>query len=55
MSNWLKIAGIVVSLGGAGLSFAADQINDKKMRETVREVVKEEYPNLIKEENVEEL
>lgn len=54
MSNWLKMAGIGVSLAGAALSFAADQINDKKMRETVREVVKEEYPEMFKEENEKE-
>lgn len=43
MANWLKVAGIATSLAGAAVSIAADHINERKMKETIKEEVKREY------------
>lgn len=43
MKNALKIGGILVSLIGAASAIVADQINEQKMKETIREEVKREF------------
>lgn len=39
MNKFLKIAGIVVSLLGAGVTIIADNINEQKMKEEVKNEV----------------
>ena len=54
MANWIKVAGIAVSVIGAGVSFAADQINEHKMKEAIREEVQKEFTERFNNENKEE-
>lgn len=44
-AKMLKVLGIVVSLGAAGLSVAADMIGDKKLDDKVAEKVAEALKN----------
>ena len=52
--NWLKGAGIAVSLIGMGVSFAAEEINERKMKEAVKEEVQREFAERFDDKNEEE-
>lgn len=54
MANWIKVAGLVCSLAGAGLAIATDYVNDKKLDELVDEKVNEALANRENEETTEE-
>ena len=52
--NWITVAGIGLSLGGAALSFAGDKLNEHKMKETVSEEVDRQLTERFNKENEEE-
>ena len=51
--NWITLAGIGVTLAGAGISYAGDMLNDKKMKEAVKEEVQKELDERFKNEEEE--
>lgn len=50
MANWLKVAGLLCSVAGAGLAIATDYVNDRKLEELVDEKVDEKFAEHEKEE-----